>query len=310
MRLRQRNNWQAADNGGTLRMWYGRPITEIIAQRFSCRTYVNQPIEAVKQQQVQDYISALRAGPFGQQPRFLLLAASDGDREVLRGLGTYGQIKGNTGFIVGLTEERDHYLEDFGYLMEQIILFATGIDLGTCWVGGGFTRSSIGDRVARGGEETIPAVACVGYASDKRSMVDRMIRFGNPSRKRLPWEYLFFDGDFRSPLSPGDAGAFAVPLEMVRLGPSAVNRQSWRIVKDGPLWHFYLQRTRSQRWLGGGVFGVADLPRVDMGIAMCHFELTALEMGLEGRWIADPPDATNLDAAGEYTASWLAETDI
>ncbi len=289
-------------------MQYGRPITDIIGERFSCRTYVNQPIEVAKQQQVENYISSLGTGPFGGRPRFRLLAASDDDREALRGLGTYGLIKGNSGFVVGLTEERDHHLEDFGYLMEQIILFATSIDLGTCWIGGGFSRSSIGDRVAHGIEETIPAIVCVGYASAKRSIVDTMIRLRNPSRTRLPWEFLFFDRELGTPLSPVDAGAFAVPLEMVRLGPSAVNRQPWRIVRDGPLWHFYLKRTRGQRWLGGGVFGVADLPRIDMGIAMCHFEQTAIETGLDGRWIADQPQVTEFDTVGEYTASWLATT--
>ena len=33
----------------------------------------------------------------------------------------------------------------------------------------------------------------------------------------------------------------------------------------------------------------ADLQRVDMGIAMCHFELSANEAGHNGQWtIADP----------------------
>lgn len=286
-------------------MLYGKPIEEIINERFSCRTYVNRPIELVKKQQLESYVSSLGGGPFGGRPRFRLLAASDADRQALRGLGTYGLIKGNTGFIVGLTEVRDQHLEDFGYLMEQIILFATSIGLGTCWVGGIFSKSSFGDRVALRVDETIPAVTCVGYVSGQRSVVDRIIRMRSASKTRLPWERLFFDGDSRSPLSPEDAGAFAVPLEMVRLGPSAVNRQPWRIIKDGPFWHFYLQRTRRHRWLSGGLFGMADMQRIDMGIAMCHFELTAIELGLGGGWVADQPDIAELDASSEYTISWL-----
>jgi hypothetical protein len=308
MRLRQCSDWQAGENGGTHHVWYGQPITDVIDKRFSCRTYVNQPIEVAKKQQMETYISSLDSGPFGSPPCFRLLAASNGNRQALRGLGTYGLIKGNTGFIVGLTEKRDHHLEDFGYLMEQIILFATSINLGTCWVGGGFSRSSFADQVEQRAEETIPAVACVGYASEKRSMVDRIIRLRSAPRVRLPWERLFFNGDCRSSLSPEDAGAFAVPLEMVRLGPSAVNGQPWRIIKDGMSWHFYLQRSRGYRWLSAGLFGVPDLQRIDMGIAMCHFELTAIELGLEGCWTADPPEIKDFEAAGEYTASWLART--
>jgi hypothetical protein len=39
-----------------------------------------------------------------------------------------------------------------------------------------------------------------------------------------------------------------------------------------------------------------------MGIAMCHFELAARELGLEGSWLAENP---NLEA-GElvYIVSW------
>ena len=34
---------------------------------------------------------------------------------------------------------------------------------------------------------------------------------------------------------------------------------------------------------------MADLQRVDMGIAMCHFELAARERGLAGRWVVEQP---------------------
>jgi len=40
----------------------------------------------------------------------------------------------------------DKNLEDFGYLMEEAILFATGLGLGTCWLGGSFTKSGLPKR--------------------------------------------------------------------------------------------------------------------------------------------------------------------
>jgi nitroreductase len=59
----------------------------------------------------------------------------------LKGLGTYGFIKGATGFIMGTVGHSEKNLEDYGYVMERAILFATDIGLGTCWFGGTFTRS-------------------------------------------------------------------------------------------------------------------------------------------------------------------------
>ena len=35
------------------------------------------------------------------------------------------------------------------------------------------------------------------------------------------------------------------------------------------------------------IFTQADLQRVDIGVAMCHFELTAREQGLAGEWVKD-----------------------
>jgi hypothetical protein len=31
-----------------------------------------------------------------------------------------------------------------------------------------------------------------------------------------------------------------------------------------------------------------DMQRIDMGIAMCHFQLSCHEMGINGEWAMDP----------------------
>jgi hypothetical protein len=61
------------------------------------------------------------------------------------------------------------------------------------------------------------------------------------------------------------------------MAPSATNKQPWRIVRDGAAWHFYLRRTKGYG-KGSALFTVlriADLQRVDLGIAIRHFELVA-----------------------------------
>ena len=95
---------------------------------------------------------------------------------------------------------------------------------------------------------------------------------------------------------------------MVRWGPSASNKQPWRIVKQENVWHFYLQRTPgygSDGWLGK-LLGVADVQRLDMGISMCHFELSAMELGLKGKWSVAEPALEKPDKHTEYTVSWIA----
>ena len=99
------------------------------------------------------------------------------------------------------------------------------------------------------------------------------MRKGIKADERLAFEKLFFDGSFDKPLSQATAGKLGHALEMVRLAPSAVNRQPWRVVLEDHAAHFYLLRSKS---FGRGVL---DMQKIDMGIALCHFDLAAQEAG-------------------------------
>ena len=103
--------------------------------------YRPEPIAAAQQRPLTGFMAANAVGPLGSQAHFALVAAAPGDASALKRLGTYGFIKGATGFIVGAVRQAPNDLEDYGYLREQVILYATGLGLGTCWLGGTFTRS-------------------------------------------------------------------------------------------------------------------------------------------------------------------------
>lgn len=284
---------------------FNKSTTDIIRSRFSCRTYQERPIAEETQARLEEYLASPHEGPFGNSPRFKLVAAAEGDSKALRGLGTYGFIKNPTGFIIGATREGEKSLEDFGYLMEEIILWATALGLGTCWLGGTFNRSRFAQKISLEEGEIIPAAISVGYCAKQPARVDKVVRDAAKGDRRFPWDKLFFKGRFGIPLGRDEAGDYATPLEMLRLGPSASNRQPWRVIKEGKVWHFYLQRTKGYP---GRVFNVllrlADLQRVDMGIAMSHFGLTAEELGLEGAWAMDEPDIEKTDELTEYVVSW------
>lgn len=286
-------------------MLYSKPVTEVIEQRFSCRTYFEKPIKEDKRQMLAEFISSNGIGPLGTPVRLKLVAATEQDRSFLKGLGTYGIIRGATGFIIGAVRHSKNNLEDYGYLMERVVLFATDIGLGTCWLGGTFTRSRFAKKISAIGGEIVPAVASIGYIAERgRSVVTMRKLVG--AHNRQPWENMFFRERFGNPLSPDDAGAYAVPLEMLRIGPSATNKQPWRIIKDGNTWHFYLQRTKGySNSFTFKLLRLADLQRVDMGIAMNHFELTASETGLKGKWAVREPQVTKPDSLTEYTVSWV-----
>lgn len=282
-------------------------IADVIRRRFSCRTYLSRPIEVELKERIEEYIASLSEGPFGTQARFEFVQASKNDQLSLKRLGTYGFIKGATGFLIGATNRADDALEDFGYLFERIVLQATYMGLGTCWLGGTFTKSSFAKRISAGDDEIVPAVVSVGYMAENPRMIERLLRKNPHSKTRLPWEKLFFENDFCVPLLRDSAGEFDLPLCMVRLAPSASNRQPWRVVKRDKKFHFYLQRTPGyQESRLVRLTTIADLQRIDMGISLSHFELMAETLGLVGHWEIADPDIPLPDEWTEYTISWVS----
>ncbi len=282
-----------------------KPITDVIKQRISCRTYQETPIEQHDQQRLRDFLASNINGPFGTRARFALIAATQEDRLSLKGLGTYGFIRGATGFIVGAVEPGPKGLEDYGYLMERAVLFATEMGLGTCWLGGTFTKSRFAEKISLAADESVPAVTAIGYAAS-RGLPENIIRRAAAADGRLPWEELFFDDKFGNPITPQGSGDYSVLLDMVRRAPSASNKQPWRIVRHANAWHFWLQRSAGY---GKGsmlykLLRLVDLQRVDMGIAMCHFELAARELRLQGAWVVDQPGIEKPNKNTEYVVSW------
>jgi nitroreductase len=277
---------------------------ELIDRRYSCRTYLERPISDADRDALTAFMALKTVGPLGSDVRFGLIAASSDDEGALKRLGTYGFIKGARGFLLGAVRRGPGDLEDYGYLLEEVVLHATGLGLGTCWLGGTFTRSTFTSRF--GGvdrDETIPAVVSLGYPGDDGS---GRIREREQGTRRLPPDQLFFDGEWAEPLGRDRLDGHGDALEAVRMAPSATNKQPWRIVRRGGDWHFYLVRTKGygkgSPWFK--LLRIADLQRVDLGIAMCHFELVARESGRDGRWVVEDPGLA-LPAPGiEYTATW------
>ncbi len=286
-------------------MTYSRPVVDLIKERFSCRTFSAAPIDSAHRIRLSEAAAALHAGPLGIPLRFELVAATAADTAELRGLGTYGFIRGATGFLIGAAPTQGFGLESFGCAMEELVLLATDLGLGSCWLGGTFRRGSFSRRIARRRGESIPAVIAVGVISDLAAARGGALRTRVGGSRRKGWDQLFFDGGFGVPLTPDSAGALSGPLEMLRLGPSASNKQPWRVVRQGKSWHFFLQRTPGYRSaLLARLLGILDIQRVDIGIAMCHFELAAREQGLKGEWMVRDPGLALPDPLTQYIVSW------
>lgn len=278
------------------------PVSDIIRRRFSCRSYENKPLDDDLFRTFRQAVEATKPGLLGNAPRFVLLEMDELPRDAWKKLGTYGVIQNARLYLAGMIHPAPMATVDYGYCKEKLILKATELGLGTCWLGGTFAISAFGRAAGMRRNELMPTVSPVGYAAGRRSLTDRLLRGFAGSDHRLPWPELFFQGSAATPLSAGEAGPYAEALENVRLAPSASNKQPWRIILEPErnAFSFYLSRSAGYRHLRD-----VSLQEIDMGIALCHFDLTIKALGIPGSWHQD--DAAPKIKSWEYTATWQAE---
>jgi nitroreductase len=276
-----------------------KSITELVKTRTSIRTYDNTSINKEILNKLNEFITDIK-GTFKAKVRFKIINSKE---EINGGkLGTYGIIKGATTYIGVAVEEGYMDLEELGYEMEALILYATSLGLGTCWIAGTFKKSEFSKLMDIKKNEIFAAISPIGYRADKKSFLEKIIKFQGRSGRRKDWSELFKLKNFTEPIPINkELGIIEEALENVRLAPSAINKQPWRIIKDENKFHFYKEEKYSSYSKDTGI----DNHRIDMGIAMCHFELTCKEHGVDGRFIDSNPELPSTPVDLRYIITWI-----
>lgn len=284
-------------------MNYSKSKIYIIRERTSRRTYTGQPLKQdVRVKIIKLLESHDLKSPFSNysgKARFELVSVPEFDPNEKKKLGTYGLIKGAQDFIVGAVEKSKFDREHYGYLMETIILAATEMGLGTCWLGGFFNKTLFSAKINSTSSEIVPAITPIGYTA-QRTIKEKVIRSFVKANKRFSWDKLFFNGNLNVPLRREDLGEYTELLEMVRIAPSASNKQPWRIIKDlnKNMFHFYTVKSDSV---------YSKFPPLDIGIAVSHFDLIAKELGVNGNWLFENPQISGSEVL-IYKITWNGDS--
>ena len=182
-----------------------------------------------------------------------------------------------------------------GYEFEELMLKACSMNLGTVWIGGTMKREMFEEACEKKDDERMPCISPLGTPA-KMSFKESMMRKGVKADTRMKNEQLFFNQDMNHVLLP-DEEAVKDALEAVRLAPSAVNKQPWRIIYKDGLYHFY-------EFQSGGYESeaVGDMQKIDIGIALCHFDLVLRERGYRCVYLCTKPQI-DTDRAMQYIVS-------
>lgn len=266
-------------------------ITELIRQRRSIRTFDGRTLDENTKENLLNFTKKIE-NPFDIPVEFKLMEAKK-----------YGLncpvISGTDLFLGGKIKCLTNANVAFGYSFEAFILYAQSLGIGTVWLGGTMNRTAFEQAMELGEDEMMPCATPLGYAAKKMSVRENIMRKAIKADERFPFEELFFSDSFNTPLTKEKAGKFAQPLEMVRLAPSAVNKQPWRVVISDNTAHFYLKRS-----LDSGNEGKPDMQKIDMGIALCHFALAAKENNLSIEFVQECPKLVT-SSEFEYIASYV-----
>jgi hypothetical protein len=235
--------------------------------RRSRRQFDQRPLESTLLVTLHTVCKEFR--PFPQAPAVLVTQSVD---DVFKGaIGHYGKIKGAPAFIAFIGDmDNPNIHEQVGYLGEGIILEATALKLGTCWVGGFFRPEVAASLTNINKNERVFAVTPIGYVSEDWSLEEKiMAGFGRKHQRKPLSELITGLEEEKWPAWMKEL------LEAARLAPSAVNRQPWR---------FHIE----QHSITISVDNLKDTftisKRLDCGIAMLHIEVASLHFGIKVKW--------------------------
>ena len=267
-------------------------MQELIRSRRSVRTFDGKPLREEDAASILAFAGKVE-NPYGLPIQWKLLDRKSDSLSV-------PVVAGTDAYIAGKMQRAPHAEEAFGYAFEKVVLFAQSLGVGTTWIAGTMDRKAFEHAMDLAENEVMPCVSPLGYPAEKMSLRETMMRKGLKADSRLDFEKLFFDGALDTHLSAGNAGTLRLPFEMVRLSPSAVNGQPWRVVRCGDRVHFYEKRSKGMASDGW------DIQKIDMGIALCHFELGAVEKGLRPVLYVEDPGIPGQDGL-VYIASFRIE---
>ncbi len=240
---------------------------ELVKSRRSVRTFDGNMPEV-------DVISELRnfaeniQNPYDVPVRFEFL---DADENKL----SSPVLAGEKLYVSAVAQKGEHAAEACGYAFQARLRHAHEMGLGTVWIGGTMPREKFEKASDVADDEIMPCVSPLGTVAAKMSVKESLMRKGVKADNRFEFEEIFFAGDFGKGLIKGRAMELGLcdALDCVRLAPSAVNKQPWRVVVGQNVAHFYVKHDK------GYITPDYDLQTIDVGIALYNFEQELLEEG-------------------------------
>ncbi|HTY47748.1 MAG TPA: nitroreductase family protein [Methanomassiliicoccales archaeon] len=176
-------------------------------------------------------------------------------------------------FLAFFSEPKDGCHANAGFMMQQMDLWFSSKEIGSCWQGGPKVTGSV---VAPSGMEYVT-----------------MLAFGRPGEDVHRRSVAEFKRDPLAKMSKV-VGADGI-MESARLAPSGMNNQPWLFTGDAARVNAFADKSMV----------VGRMNQVSTGIALCHLWLAAEHAGRKTAMLRDPSAKSNEPRGFAYVASLL-----
>ena len=213
-------------------------LKDMIPRRKSVRKYTDEPVDEQTLQKIRHFLDAMQ--PLYPQ---IPVQAQIVEKEQVRFL-----LPWKTPQLVAVySRNEEGYLENVGFLFQQLDLYLQSIGLGCCWLGLGKMRRDV-DR------------------EDREFVI--LLAFGYPQTEALRDGAAEFNRKTLLQISDQEDPK----LEPARLAPSSTNSQPWYFTHAGDVIRAYCNKSGLLRHKMLG-----KMNRIDMGIALAHLYLSNIQ---------------------------------
>lgn len=223
-------------------------LKRAIEKRESRRTYINMPVAPIILEKLQN--AAWECNKSGKLNIQIITEDGEAFEQFKK---SYGLLSGVKNYIALAGKKEDPNLDEkLGYFGESLVLLATSLGLGTCWVGGTYDKAKC--KCELKDDEELKCVIAFGNTKEKNTVKENVIK-KLAKRKTKDIKDMI--------VSSGNPPNWVIDaMKYVVMAPSAMNRQ--------PVTFYY-----SEGLISAKVKDVSTLQLIDLGIAKLHFEIGA-----------------------------------
>lgn len=218
---------------------------EALKERHSVRKYIDRQLDNETIEKLQDKISILN-----EEGDLHLQLVVNEPKAFSGGIFSYGKFSGVSNYIMVIGKDSDKLDYNAGYFGQCLVLFAQQLGLRTCWVGLTYKKIAGAFSIASG--ERVACCIAIGYGADNgvQHKSKRPDRVSNVSTTTPEW--------------------FANGVDAALLAPTAVNQQKFRFTYIPANNSGEKPKVRAEKG-----FSIVGYTKIDLGIAMCNFEIGA-----------------------------------